>query len=209
MCLRQLLRCGAARRGSCHTPSSANPLSRGALAASAVPADRFALLIAVPAVLATHGWSALHIGLALVPSAATGLIAPRLAAPLLVRLRPVRSLALSDVMAAIALLLAAMGATLGSAAILVSAVMLVMLAFGLGQPALTAAVGDAVPAGVRGVALGVASLVFLVGGGIGSAVVGGFGDLFGIDRSLLLLAILPMAGSLTLISTIRAERSPP
>jgi MFS family permease len=182
---------------------------RSALAASAVPAAWFALLIAVPAVLAMHGWTALHIGLALVPSAATGLLAPRLAAPLLVRLRPAGSIAVADIMAAVALVLAAAGATVGSAAILVSAVMLVMFAFGLGQPALTAAVGDAVPSEVRGVALGVASLVFLVGGGIGSAVVGGFGDLFGIDRSLLMLAVLPLAGSLVIVPAIRAERGSP
>ena len=48
-----------------------------------------------------------------------------------------------------------------------AAVVLVTLAFGLGQPALMAAVGDAVPADVRGVALGIATLVFLVGGGVG------------------------------------------
>ncbi|WP_324273300.1 hypothetical protein [Blastococcus brunescens] len=47
---------------------------------------------------------------------------------------------------------------------LVTAVVLVTLAFGLGQPALMAAVGGAVPADVRGVALGIATLVFLVGG---------------------------------------------
>ena len=39
-----------------------------------------------------------------------------------------------------------------------------------------AAVGGAVPADVRGVALGIATLVFLVGGGVGSAVVGGIGE---------------------------------
>ena len=58
-----------------------------------------------------------------------------------------------------------------------------------------------------GVALGIATLVFLVGGGVGSAVVGGFGELFGLDRSLLLLAVLPLAGSLALLPGIRAERA--
>ncbi len=179
---------------------------RSALAASAVPAAWFALLIAVPAVLALRGWTPLHIGLALVPSAVTGFLAPRLAGPLLVRLGPARSLAVSGVTAAVALVIAAGGATAGSAPLLVSAVVLVTFAFGLGQPALMAAVGGAVPADVRGVALGIATLVFLVGGGVGSAVVGGFGELFGLDRSLLLLALLPLLGSLALRSTIRAER---
>jgi hypothetical protein len=69
-----------------------------------------------------------------------------------------------------------------------------------------AAVGDAVPADVRGVALGIATLVFLVGGGVGSAVVGGVGEVLGVDRSLLLLSALPVLGGLALVGTIRAAR---
>ncbi len=180
---------------------------RSALAASAVPAAWFALLIAVPAVLATRGWTPLSIGLALVPSAVTGFLAPRLAGPLLHRLRPARSLVVAGSTAAVALVVAAAGAAVSSAVLLVFAVVLVTFAFGLGQPALMAAVGDAVPPEVRGVALGIATLVFLVGGGVGSAVVGGFGELFGLDRSLLLLAVLPLVGSLALVPGIRAERA--
>ncbi len=179
---------------------------RSALAASCVPAAWFALLIAVPAVLAVRGWTPLQVGLALVPSAVTGFLAPRLAGPLLVRLGPTRSLITSGGTAALALLLAAGGASTGSAVLLVGAVVLVTFAFGLGQPALMAAVGGAVPADVRGVALGIATLVFLVGGGVGSAVVGGIGDVLGIDRSLLFLALLPVLGALALVPTLRAER---
>ncbi|WP_369138873.1 MFS transporter [Modestobacter versicolor] len=182
---------------------------RSALAASAVPAAWFALLIAVPAVLAGEGWTPLHIGLALLPSALTGFLAPRLAGPLLARLGPARSLAISGVTATVALLVAALGATAGSAPWLVSAVVLVTFAFGLGQPALMAAVGGAVPVEVRGVALGIATLVFLVGGGVGSAVVGGAGEVLGLDRSLLLLAVLPLVGALGLVPGIRAERRDP
>jgi MFS family permease len=179
---------------------------RSALAASAVPACWFALLIAVPAVLAGEGWTPLHIGLALVPSAVTGFIAPRLAGPLLARLGPSRSLVASGLTGAVALLVAAGGAAAGSAPLLVAAVVLVTFAFGLGQPALMAAVGGAVPADVRGVALGIATLVFLVGGGVGSAVVGGAGEVLGLDRSLLLLALLPVLGSLGLVLSLRRER---
>ena len=179
---------------------------RSALAASCVPAAWFALLIAVPAVLAARGWAPLQVGLALIPSAVTGFLAPRLAGPLLARLGAARSLVVSGGTAAVALATAALGASTGSAVLLVGAVVLVTFAFGLGQPALMAAVGDAVPADVRGVALGIATLVFLVGGGIGSAVVGGIGELVGIDLSLLLLALLPVAGALALVPTLRAER---
>jgi hypothetical protein len=45
-----------------------------------------------------------------------------------------------------------------------------------------------------------------VGGGVGSAVVGGVGEVVGVDLSLLVLALLPVLGSLALVGTIRAER---
>ncbi|MCW2580450.1 MAG: major facilitator superfamily 1, partial [Blastococcus sp.] len=181
---------------------------RSALAAAAVPAAWFALLIAVPAVLAAEDWTPLEVGLALVPSALTGFLAPRIAGPVLARLGPSWSLVTSGITAAVALAVAALGAAFGSAPVLVTAVVLVTFAFGLGQPALMAAVGGAVPADVRGVALGIATLVFLVGGGVGSAVVGGIGEVLGLDHSLLLLAVLPLAGCLALVGTIRAERVP-
>jgi MFS family permease len=179
---------------------------RSALAASAVPAAWFALLIAVPSVLAARAWTPLEVGLALVPSAVTGFLAPRLAAPLLVRLGAARSLLISGGTAALALLVAATGAAFASAPVLVVAVVLVTFAFGLGQPALMAAVGGAVPVDVRGVALGIATLVFLVGGGVGSAVVGGIGGAVGIDRSLVLLALLPVGGCLALLRSERVAR---
>ena len=75
----------------------------------------------------------------------------------------------------------------------------VTFAFGLGQPALMEAVGDAVHEDVRGVALGIATLFFLVGGGVGSAVVGGLGDVLGMAPALLLLAVLPLVGLAALV----------
>ena len=86
------------------------------------------------------------------------------------------------------------------------AVVLVTFAFLLGQPALSAAVGQAVPAEVRGVALGVATLVFLTGGSVGSAVVGGVGDTVGMGVALLVLAALPLLGLLALrLATMRTQ----
>ena len=181
---------------------------RSALSSSAVPAAWFALLIAVPVVLVRLGWSPLDVGLALVPSALTGVVAPRLAAPVLVRLGAARSLAVSGSLAATALVVAAAGASLtrpaAAAPVLVLAVMLVTFAFGLGQPALMSAVSDAVPAEVRGVALGVATLVFLVGGGVGSAVVGGLSEVLGMRTSLLLLTVLPVTGALVVLPRRKA-----
>jgi MFS family permease len=167
---------------------------RSALAAACVPAAWFALLIAVPTVLVGRGWSPVEVGLALLPSAIAGLLAPRVAGPLLVRIGARRSLALSAGIAAASLAVAAGGAAAGSAVLLVTAVIGVTAAFGLGQPALMEAVGSAVHPSVRGVALGIATLVFLVGGGIGSAVVGGLAEVLTTAGSLLLLAVLPLLG---------------
>lgn len=171
---------------------------RSAVAAAAIPAAWFALLIAVPAVLVGRGWEPWQVGVALLPSAVAGLLAPRTAGPLLSRVGPAWSLALAGVIAAAALGVASLGAYAGSAVLLVTAVVGVTLAFGLGQPALMEAVGDAVDDDVRGVALGVATLFFLVGGGVGSAVVGGLGEVLGMPYALLLLAALPVAGIVVL-----------
>ncbi len=167
---------------------------RSACAAAAVPAAWFALLIAVPAVLVAQGWELWQVGVALLPSAVTGLMAPRVAGPLIHRIGATRSLALAALIAAVALAVSSLGAHAGSATLLVAAVVGVTLAFGLGQPALMEAVGDAVSDDVRGVALGVATLFFLVGGGVGSAVVGGLGEVLGMPFALLLLSVLPLVG---------------
>lgn len=181
---------------------------RSALAAAAVPAAWFALLIAVPAVLVGRGWEPWLVGVALLPSAVTGLLAPGVAGPLLTRIGPPLSLASAAVIAAVALAVAALGASHGSAVLLVVAVVAVTLAFGLGQPALMAAVGDAVTDDVRGVALGVATLFFLVGGGVGSAVVGGLGDVLTMGGALLLLAALPVLGLVALAPQLRRGAAP-
>lgn len=168
---------------------------RASLAASALPAAWFALLVAVPTVLAARGWSLLHVGLSLVPSAVTGLLASRWSGRLLAALGARTTLGIAAGLAAVALMTAALGAHLGGAALLVLGVVLVTVAFGLGQPALSAAVDSAVDAAVRGVALGVATLLFLTGGAVGSAVVGGLGDVVGLAWALLVLVLLPVAGA--------------
>lgn len=176
---------------------------RCALAAAAVPAAWFALLVGVPAVLVQEGWEAWQVGLLLVPSAAVALGLPRLAGPLLIRVGAARSLAIAGVVASLALVLAAVGTALLVPVVLALTVVLVTMAFGLGQPALSAAVGEAVHVDVRGVALGVATLLFLVGGSVGSAVVGGLGDVVGVPASLALLALLPLLGLLALAPELR------
>ena len=182
---------------------------RSAVAAAAVPAAWFALLIAVPAVLVDAGWEPWQVGLALVPSAATGLLAPRVAAPLLSRIGGSSALAVSGLTAAVALVVSAGGAAMSSATLLVLAVVAVTFAFGLGQPALMAVVGDAVDHDVRGVALGLATLMFLVGGGVGSAVVGGLAGPLTMAGSLLLLAAFPLVGLVAIARQIRRSLPAP
>ena len=74
--------------------------------------------------------------------------------------------------------------------LLIVAMAMVYAGFTLGQPAMAAAVTEAVPSGTEGVALGLATLVFFVGGGLGAAVAG-LGPVVGHPWSLVLLASCP------------------
>jgi MFS family permease len=176
---------------------------RSAIAAAAVPASWFAMLIALPAVLLADGWEAWQVGLAMVPSAVVALGVPRVAGPLLDRIGAGWALVVAAVVSSVALVVAALGAHLVDAPLLVVAIVLVTFGFGLGQPALSAAVGDAVEADVRGVALGISTLLFLVGGSVGSAVVAGISGVLGMGGALGVLAVLPLLGLLVLAPTLR------
>jgi MFS family permease len=179
---------------------------RSSLAAAAVPAAWFAHLIAVPAVMVPRGWEPWEVGLLLVPSAAIAWVMPRTSGRLLARLGPSRSLGLSALTSSLALLVVAIGTQLVVPPLLVAAVVLVTVAFGLGQPALMQAVGDAVQADVRGVAIGIATLIFLVGGSVGAAVVGGIGEAVTIPVSLVVLAALPLVAVAVLAPDLRRPR---
>jgi MFS family permease len=143
----------------------------------------------------------------MVPSAVVALVVPQVTGPTLNRIGPARALAVSAVVASAALLVATAGAHWTSAPILVVAIILVTFAFGLGQPALSAVVGDAVQQEVRGVALGVSTLLFLIGGSVGSAVVAGISGPLGMPAALLVLAVLPLLGLLVLRPTLRVEQA--
>lgn len=182
---------------------------RSAVAAAAVPASWFALLIAVPAVLVGAGWEPWQVGVALLPSVAAGLAAPRVAAPLLGRIGGTSSLGVAGLTAVAALLVAAAGAESHSAPVLVLAVVAVTFAFGLGQPALMAVVSEAVPGDVRGVALGLATLMFMAGGSVGSAVVGGLAEVLGIPGSLALLSAVAAVALLPVGRLALARRPEP
>ncbi|NHA67486.1 MFS transporter [Phycicoccus flavus] len=180
---------------------------RGALAAAAVPAAWFGQLIAVPVVLGREGWPSWQVGLLLVPSTVLAPFLPRISGGLLDRIGPPRTLAAAGVLAAVSLALAALGCALVNVPLVVAALLAVAVAFALGQPTLSAAVSDAVDADVRGVALGVATLLFLVGGSVGSAAVAGLGDVVGVPGSLAALAVLPLLGLAVLSPELRTRRA--
>ncbi|HEY9562344.1 MAG TPA: MFS transporter, partial [Nocardioides sp.] len=187
-----------------HSVITNSVVIRSAIAAAAVPAAWFGILIAVPAVMIGHGWEAWEVGLLLAPSAVVGLVVPRIAGPFLNKYGGPRALAFAGVNASVAMVVASFGAEHEAAFVLALAVVFTTISFGVGQPALMASVGDAVHVDVRGVALGVATLIFMVGGSIGSAVVGGIGDVFGMPHSLLVLAVLLLLGILALVPMLRS-----
>lgn len=172
---------------------------RSALAAASVPASWFALLIVVPAVMVHAGWEPWEVGL-LLPSGGIALFVPRWAAPLLDRRGSAWTLALAGVVAACSLLTGGVGTATEWPALVAVALVLTSIAFVLGQPALMASVGDAVHADVRGVALGIATLLFLVGGSVGSVFVA---EVIGIPSSLAVLAVLPLLGLLAIAPDLR------
>ena len=177
---------------------------RSAFAAAAIPAGWFALLVAVPLLLAARGWSPLGIGLVLAPSALLGLFMPRVTRWVLPRWGPDRTLAVACPVTVVALLVAALGAATGIPPLLVVAVASLTVAFGIGQPAMILGVSAAVESEQRGVALGVTTLVFLAGAGIGAAVVGGLGEVLGLSGALTVLVLLPIAGTLVMLRQLRA-----
>lgn len=68
---------------------------------------------------------------------------------------------------------------------------------------MTTLVADSVPRVTRGGALGLLTLCFLLGGSLGAAAVGGFGDALGWPRALALLAALPAIGALAFARPLR------
>ncbi len=169
---------------------------RSLLTAVSLSSAWFGMLVAIPAVLIAHGWTGVEVGMLLLPCAALGLVAPRVTGPALIALGAARGQLVAGVGVAAAVVCAAVGVAVVQPVPLVAATLLLMLSFGLGQPAMTSLVADSVPARTRGSALGLLTLVFLLGGSLGAATVGGLGETFGFARALLLLATLPALAAL-------------
>jgi predicted MFS family arabinose efflux permease len=118
-----------------------------------------------------------------------------------------RTLAVACPVTVVVLLAAAMGAAIGVPLLLVVALASLTVAFGIGQPAMILGVSGAVDSAQRGVALGVTTLLFLAGAGVGAAVVGGLGDVIGLSSALSALALLPVAGTAVMLRQLRSGRA--
>jgi len=181
---------------------------RSAFAAAAVPAIWFALIVGVPLTAAGWGWTPLQIGLLTVPAALVGFGSPWISRQVLGRMSARRAIASACPVAIGALLVAATAGPARSPALLALALVLVTLAWCIGQPAMIAAIDAAVPASDRGVAIGIATLVFMVGASIGSALVGGLAEVAGVSVAFCLLVALPVAGLTLLVLGRRPSDAP-
>jgi MFS family permease len=169
-------------------------LIRGALAGATLLAAYVSTLFALPNILsAGHGWSPLAIGTAMLPAAAAGAAASRLAGVVAAR-RPrsvfVVGAALSSVTG-----LALAGAFPGHPWLLVTGFALVAAGFGAGQVFLIDAVPRLVEPEVRGAALGVFNLLFFLGSAVGAAALGGLVDVLGVPAAMIVMAAAPALGA--------------
>ena len=180
---------------------------RSAVAGATLPAAWFATLVVLPVVLAAeHGYSALDVGLLLLPGAAAGPVGARLSARLIARVGLPRTAATGVSLAFVGTATASLADAHPFAAPLALAA--VTGGFGLSQPALVSAVSGAVAAERRGAALGVFSLVFFLGGALGSALAGALAGPLGAAGALLVCAVLPLAGLAPALRIGRLARAP-
>lgn len=166
------------------------------LASMGIPAAWFSMLVAIPAGMAVQGYDGLAIGVAMLPGAAMGLVAPRVLGPLLARRGPVWSLVLSNLVVALALLLTAWGLASAQVPAMAAGFAMLIATLSLGQPASIDIVAHASPDEMRGVAMGLMTFSFLLGGSLGGAYVGGVSAFIGFDGAVLLLSVVPLLGLL-------------
>ena len=159
---------------------------RGALAAS-IAATYFASLVLVPVALGRAGFSAIGIGLLLLPPAVSGALAARHSNAVARVLGPA-----TDAVAALVTLVVAVGVLLAPPVVAALALVGLAAAYGIVQPRLLAVVSSRVDDGPA-TAIGTANLVLLLGGGIGSAMVGGLGRTVGGATLAVLVALVVAA----------------
>ena len=145
---------------------------RGAVAAS-IAGTYFAALVVVPVGLGATGWGAVGIGLALVPAAVSGAASARASGRIGALLG-----ARTDPLAAVVTVAVAVTVVLAPPLVGALAIVPLAAAYGAVQPRMLDAVATEVTDGPA-TAIGAGNLVLLLGGGVGSAAVGGLGRVGG------------------------------
>jgi MFS transporter, DHA2 family, metal-tetracycline-proton antiporter len=155
----------------------------------------FAAVYAAPVLLVGgHGWTVLGVGVALLPGAALGALASRVTGRLGTG---ARRLLLAAVTAGSAVALG-IGGLAGAPAPVIVGTSLAFVAFAVAQVVLTAQAAGAVPTSERGAAMGLLTLVFMVGGAAGSATAGGFSASLGVGGALAVAALLPLGAAIVI-----------
>ncbi len=171
---------------------------RAGVAAAAMPVVYFAGLVAVPLVLAGQGWDPMQNGLLLLPGALMGALVSFNGARVVGRLGRRSTAVLGLLLSTVGALVAA---TVGFSPWLAGLGFVgLSTGYALAQPSLVGSVAAAVPGEVRGAALGLFTLVFFTGSGLGSALVGGLGDLVTLPGALALASVAPAFAVVVLLT---------
>ncbi|WP_181311736.1 MFS transporter [Nocardioides campestrisoli] len=171
-----------------------------AVGGAVVPGAWFALMLVLPLTLDALGWEPWQVGAAVAPSALAGLIASRVTPSVLGRLGGPDSLMLTGVGAALLLVLCWAGVQADDPVL--TPALLVVSNFGvtglaaLAQSALMGEVGHRFSLEVRGAAMGVMMLVFMLGAAFGSAALGGMSAAWGMGPAVACLAAACLVGPL-------------
>ncbi len=167
---------------------------RAALVGAACLGGYFAALFAIPELVSeAFGWTPLQIGLALLPAAAMGAVASRVAGKVVAGSGHFRVVAVVAGLAAVAMVGAAVGS--GTIVLLVLGLAGASIGFGGANVAMTDRVTLAAPEGTANVTLGVFNMVQFAGGAVGSALIGGLSGLLPLEGALAASAVLPLAAA--------------
>ncbi|CAB4940777.1 unannotated protein [freshwater metagenome] len=178
---------------------------RAGLAGLSIYGVYVAMLFAVPLILTeSHGWSASRIGLVLLPAAIFGAAAAWVVGALSTRVDPFRITAVLAGFGVIGALVAGIGN--GAAVPCIIGLALTLSGVTGANVSLVARVPMMAAAEVRSVATGLFTLIFQIGGALGSAMVAGLDDPLGDPTALACVAILPLAGVWLALSAGRVGR---
>ncbi|GGO75092.1 MFS transporter [Nocardioides deserti] len=169
-----------------------------AVGGAVVPGAWFALMLVLPLTLDALAWEPWQVGAAMAPGALAGLIASRATPAVLARLGGPDSLLLTGIGTALLLLLCWVGVSADHRVL--TPVLLVVTNFGvtglaaLAQSTLMGEVGHRFGLDVRGAAMGVMMLVFMLGAAFGSAALGGLSIALGMAPAVAVLACVCLVG---------------